>query len=250
MALSTTIIRASPTPPVEPFNNGNVLSSSKSPEPLCHSEVPCLNQKTSELGSRSQSESDFHKEKNGHPKGNRQSEPGPRLYTQGDSGYSSKLNIQQPPGTATEPVHQLLPHVLGSGSCFGVADDLKYGPVPSYSSQGALSNLPSHLTGHSLFSSQLAQQYLSSEGPLHAPSYQIGGPSGLYGVSAAMSAANPSMGHMHVPGSTSLQSGYLNSGQQHPPHYPVSKSYGQPSVGSWAARDMGDLRSELKCSCI
>ncbi|XP_067257342.1 centrosomal protein of 192 kDa isoform X1 [Chanodichthys erythropterus] len=245
MALSTTIIRASPTPPVEPFNNGNVLSSSKSPEPLCHSEVPCLNQKTSELGSRSQSESDFHKEKNVHPKGNRQSEPGLRLYTQGDSGYSSKLNIQQPPGTATEPAHQLLPHVLGSGSCFGVADDLKYGPVPSYSSQGALSNLPSHLTGHSLFSSQLAQQYLSSEGPLHAPSYQIGGPPGLYGVSAAMSAANPSMGHMHVPGSTSLQSGYLNSGQQHPPHYPVSKSYGQPSVGSWAARDMGDLRTQV-----
>lgn len=246
MALSTTIIRASPTPPLEPFDNGNVLSSSKSPEPLCHSEV----QKASEPGSRSQSESDLHKEKNGYPKGNSQSEPGPRLYTQGDSGYSSKLNIQHPPGTATEPAHQLLPRVMGSGSCFGVVDDLTYGPVPSYSSQGALSNLPSHITGRSLFSSQLVQQYLSSEVPLHAPPYQIAGPSGLYGVSAAMPTANPSMGHMQVPGSTSLQSGYLNSGQQHPPHYPVSKTYGQQSVGSWAARDLADLRSEWKCSCI
>ncbi|XP_056098756.1 centrosomal protein of 192 kDa [Rhinichthys klamathensis goyatoka] len=245
IALSTTIIRASPTPPVEPFDNGNVLSSLKSPEPVCHTEIPGLNQKTSELGSRSQSKCDFHKEENGYANGNRQSEPGPRLYTQGDSGYSSKINIQHPPGTATEPAHQLLPHVLGSGSCFGIADDLTYGPVPSYSSQGLLPNLSSLLTGRSLFSSQLAQQYLSSEGPLHAPPYQIGGPSGLYGVSATMPPANPSMGHMHVPGSTSLQSGYLNTGQQHPSHYPVSKTYGQPSVGSWAARDLADLRTQV-----
>ncbi|XP_077063730.1 centrosomal protein of 192 kDa [Siphateles boraxobius] len=234
IALSTTIIRASPTPPVEPFDNGNVLSSLRSPEPFCHSEIPGLNQKTSELGSRSQSESDLHKEKNGCANGNRQSEPGPRLYTQGDSGYSSKINIQLPPGTATEPAHQLLPH----------ADDLTYGPVPSYSSQGPLPNLSSLLTGRSLFSSQLAQQYLSSEGPLHAPPYQIGGPSGLYGVSTAVP-ANPSMGHMHVPGSTSLQSGYLNTGQQHPSHYPGSKNYGQLSVGSWAARDLADLRTQV-----
>lgn len=231
---------------MEPFDNGNVLSSLKSPEPLCHSEIPGLNQKTSELGSRSQSENDFHKEENGYANGNRQSEPGLRLYTQGDSGYSSKINIQHPPGTSTEPTHQLLPHVLGSGPCFGVADDLTYGPVPSYSSQGPLPNLSSLLTGRSLFSSQLAQQYLSSEGPLHAPPYQVGGPSGLYGVSAA----NPSMGRMHVPGSTSLQSGYLNTGQQHPPHYPVSKTYGQSNVGSWAAQDLADLRSECNCSCI
>uniref|UniRef100_A0A9J8D3K7 Centrosomal protein 192 n=1 Tax=Cyprinus carpio carpio TaxID=630221 RepID=A0A9J8D3K7_CYPCA len=240
MALSTTIIRASPTPPVEPFDNGNVLSSSKSPEPLCHSEIPGLNKKTSELGSGSQS--DFHKDyRNRYSKGHHQSEPGPRLYPQGDSGYSSKLNIQHSSGTATEQAHQVLPHVLGSGSSFGAADDLTYGPVPSYTSQGALPNLPNHLTGRSLFSSQLAQQYLSSEGPLHAPPYQIGGPSGLYGVSAA----NPSMGHMHVPGHTSLQSGYLNSGQQHPPQYPVSKTYGQPSVRSWGVRDLADLRTPV-----
>ncbi|XP_016300149.1 centrosomal protein of 192 kDa isoform X2 [Sinocyclocheilus anshuiensis] len=237
MALSTTIIRASPTPSVEPFDNGNVLSSSKSPEPLCHSEIPGLNKKTSELGSGSQS--DFHKDYgNRYSKVNHQSEPGLRLYPQGDSGYSSKLNMQHSSGTATEQAHQVLPHVLGSGSSFGTADDLTYGPVPSYTSQGALPNLPNHLTGRSLFSSQLAKQYLSLEGPLHAPPYQIGGPSGLY-------AANPSMGHMLVPGHTSLQSGYLNSGQQHPPQYPVSKTYGQPSVGSWAARDLADLRTQV-----
>ncbi|XP_043116240.1 centrosomal protein of 192 kDa isoform X2 [Puntigrus tetrazona] len=236
MALSTTIIRASPTPPVEPFDNGNILSSSKSPEPLCHSEIPGLNKKTFDMGPRSQS--DFHKDHgNEYPKGNHQSDPGPRLYPQADSGYSSKLNIQHSSGTATEQTHQVLPHVLGSGSCFGAADDLTYGSVPSYTSQGALTNIPNLLTGRSLFSSQLAQQYLSSDGPLHAPSYQVGGPSGLYG---AVPAANPSMGHMHVPGHTSLQSGYLNSGQQHPPQYTVSKSYGQPNVGSWA-----DLRTQV-----
>ncbi len=242
MALSTTIIRASPTPPVEPFDNGNVLSSSKTPDPLCHSEILGLNKKTSELGSRSQS--DLRKDYgNEYSKGNRQSEPGPRLYTQGDSGYSSKLNIQHPSGTATEQANQALHHFLGSGSCFGAADGFTYGSIPSYTSQGALKNLPNLLTGHSLFSSQLAQQYLSSEGPLHAPRYQIGG---LYGVSAAVPAANPSMEHMHVPGHASLQSGYMNSGQQHPPQYPVSKTYGQPSVGSWTARDLADLRSKWK----
>uniref|UniRef100_A0A8C1PIS9 Centrosomal protein 192 n=1 Tax=Cyprinus carpio TaxID=7962 RepID=A0A8C1PIS9_CYPCA len=244
MALSTTIIRASPTPPVEPFDNVNVLSSSKSPEPLYHSEIPGLNKKTSELGSHSQS--DFRKDyENEYSKSNRQSEPGPRLYTQADSGYSSKLNIQHPSGTASEQAHQVLHHVLGSGSCFGAADDLTHGSVPSYTSQGAMTNLPNHLTGRCCFSSQLAQQYLSSEGPLHAPPYQIGGPSGLYGVSASVPAGNPSMGHMHVPGHTSLQSGYLNSGQQHPPQYPVSKTCGQPSVGSWAARDLADLRIQV-----
>ncbi|XP_052474858.1 centrosomal protein of 192 kDa isoform X3 [Carassius gibelio] len=240
MALSTTIIRASPTPPVEPFDNGNVLSSLKSPEPLCHSEIPGLNKKTSEPGSGSQS--DLHKDyRNIYSKGNHQSEPGPRLYPQGDSGYSSKLNIQHSSGTAREQAHQVLPNVLGSGSNFGAADDLTYGAVPSYTSQGALPNLHNHLTGHSLFSSQLAQQYLSSEGPLHTHPYQIGGPSGLYGVSAA----NPSMGHMHAPGHTGLQSGYLNSGQQHPPQYPVSKTYGQPRVRSWGVQDLADLRIQV-----
>ncbi|XP_059423364.1 centrosomal protein of 192 kDa isoform X2 [Carassius carassius] len=244
MALSTTIIRASPTPPVEPFDNVNVPSSSKSPEPLCHSGIPGLIQKTSELGSRSQS--DFRKDyENEYSKGNHQSEPAPRLYAQADSGYSSKLNIQHPSGTASEQARQALPHVLGSGSCFGAADDMTHGSVPGYTSQGALTNLPNLLTGRCLFSSQLAQQYLSSEGPLHAPPYQIGGPSGIYGVSAAVPAGNPSMGHMHVPGHTSLQSGYLNSGQQHPPQYPVSKTYGQPSVGSWAGRDLADLRIQV-----
>ncbi|XP_052003508.1 centrosomal protein of 192 kDa-like isoform X2 [Xyrauchen texanus] len=246
MALSTTIVRASPTPPVEPFDNENVLGSLKSPEPLCHAQVPGLTQKTSEMGSHSQSDSDFQKDyKIEYGKGNCQSEPGPRLYTERDSGFSSKLNIQHPPGTATE---QLLPNVLGSGSRFGIADDLTYGSVPSYSSLGAMPNhpttVPTLLTGCSLFSTQLAQQYLGSEGPLHAPAYQIRGPSGLYGVSAAVSGANPSMGHMHVPRPANLQYGYLNTGS-HPPQFPVSKNYGQPSVGSWAAQDLADLRTQV-----
>ncbi|XP_056618795.1 centrosomal protein of 192 kDa isoform X1 [Triplophysa dalaica] len=247
MALSTTIIRASPTPPVEPFENGKILSSSKSPEPLSHAEIPGLTQKTSDL--RSHSDGDFHKDcGNGYGRGNLHSEPGRRLHTQGDSGYSSKLNIQHPPGTSAE-THQLLPHVLGSGSRFGIADDLTYGAGTNYSTQGALTNHPSGvpnlLTGHSLFAPQLAQQYLSSEGSLHTPSYQLGGPSGFYGVSATMPGGNKMPGgHMHVHGSLNLQSGYLNTGQ-HPPQYQVGKAYGQPSVGSWAAQDFADLRTQV-----
>ncbi|XP_051577285.1 centrosomal protein of 192 kDa-like isoform X2 [Myxocyprinus asiaticus] len=242
LALSTTIIRASPTPPVEPFDNENILGSSKSPGPLCHTQMPGLTQKTSELGLSSQSDNNFHKDyRNKYGEDNRQSEPGPRLYIQGDAGFSGKLNIQHPPGTSTE---QLLPQVLGSGSRFGVADELTYGSVPKYSSQGALPNLPTAvptlLTGCSLFSTQLAQQYMSSEGSLHAPAYQIGGPSGLYGLSAAVPGANPSMGHMHVPGPTSLQSGYLSTDSHPPP-----KNYGQPSFGSWAAQDLADLRTQV-----
>lgn len=246
MALSTTIIRASPTPPVEPFENGKILSSSKSPEPLSHNEIPGLTQKTSDL--RSHSDGDFHKDcGNGYGKGNLHSEPGRRLHTQGDSGYSSKLNIQHPPGTSAE-THQLLPHVLGSGSRYGIADDLTYGAGTNYSTQGALTNHPSGvpnlLTGRSLFAPQLAQQYLSSEGSLHTPSYQLGGPSGFYGVSATMPGGNTMPGgHMHVHCPSNLQSGYLNTGQ-HPPQYQVGKAYGQPSVGSWAAQDFSDLRSE------
>ncbi|XP_073728008.1 centrosomal protein of 192 kDa isoform X2 [Misgurnus anguillicaudatus] len=243
MALSTTIIRASPTPPVEPFENGNALSFPKSPEPLSHAEIPGLTQKTSELGSRN--DSDFNKGYgNGYAKDNRHSEPGQRLYPQGESGYLSNLNIQHPPGTSVE---QRLPHVLGSGSHFGIPDDLTYGAPRSYSSQGALpSTVPNFLTGHSLFGSQQTPQYLSSEGPLHTPAYQLGGPSGLYGVSAGMPGANPPMGHMHVPGASSLQSAYMNAGQQHhPPQYPVGKAYGQHSVGSWAARDLADLRTQV-----
>lgn len=238
MALSTTIIRASPTPPVEPFENGNILSSSKSPEP--NTEFPGLTQKTSDLSSRS--DGDFHKDYgNGYGQGTRHSEPGPRLY--GDSGYSSKLNIQHPPSTSAD-THQLLPRVFGSGSRYGIADDLTYGTGTNYSSQGALANLPSGvpnlLTGRCLFGPQLAQQYLSSEGSLHTPAYQLGGPSGLYGVSATISGGNPPMAHMHVSGPSSLQSGYLTAGQ-HPSQYQVGNTYGQPSVGSWAARDLADL---------
>ncbi|XP_057196525.1 centrosomal protein of 192 kDa isoform X2 [Triplophysa rosa] len=247
MALSTTIIRASPTPPVEPFENGNILSSSESLEPLCHAEIPSLTQKTSDLSSRS--DGDFHKDYgNGYGKGNWPSEPGRRLHTQGDSGYSSKLKIQHPPGTSAE-THQLLPHVLGSGSRYGIADDLTYGAGTNYSIQGALANLPSGvpnlLTGRSLFAPQLAQQYLSSEGSLHTPAYQLGGPSGLYGVSATMPGGIPPVGHMHVLGPSNLQSGYLNAGQHPPPQYQVGKAYGQPSIGSWAARDFADLRTQV-----
>ncbi|XP_009290389.2 centrosomal protein of 192 kDa isoform X3 [Danio rerio] len=234
MSLSTTIIRASPTPPMEPFSNDIVLRSMKSAEPLCHSEVAGLNVKTPMLDVRSESELDGNAYNN-----NRQSEPGSNIYAQGDSGYSSKLTNQHLPGAAIEQMHQALPQILGCGSCLSKSDDLTHGSVPGYNSQRVLTNFPNFLTEHSLFSSHLAKRYLSAEGPLHAPSCQIAGPSGLYRVSA--SGSNTSMVHMP----SSLQSGYLSNIQQCPAQYVISKNYTHPNAESWTTGDLADIRTQV-----
>ncbi|XP_056332070.1 centrosomal protein of 192 kDa [Danio aesculapii] len=236
MSLSTTIISASPTPPMEPFNNDIVLRSMKSAEPLCHSEVAGLNLKTPLLDVRSKSESELNENAYND---NRQSEPGSNMYAQGDSGYSSKLNNQHLPGTAIEQTHQALPQILGCGSCFSKSDELTHGSVQGYNSQCVLTNLPNFLTEHSLFSSHLAKRYLSAEGPLHVPSCQIAGPSGLYRVSA--SGSKTSMVHMP----TSLQSGYMSNIQQCPAQYVISKNYTQPNAESWTTGDLADLRTQV-----
>lgn len=264
MSLSTTIIRASPTPPLEPVDankpihqtyNGDLSSQSS-----CHAETPGLNQQTSEHGSRIQNACNISKVYR-HECGpvNRQSESQPNLYTQVDSGYSSKLNINSQPGGPAEQNTNQVPHIPGAGSDaflgsqYGPpptsykSEPLRYGLVPNYNSQGALSDLtcgvPALLTGRPLFSTQIPQQYLSAEGSLQASSYHIGPLAGPYGVPAVMTGANPQIAHSHVPGSTGLSSVYMTAGQ-HPHQYPLSKAYGQPSMGAWSTRDLADLRSK------
>ncbi|XP_072535710.1 centrosomal protein of 192 kDa isoform X2 [Salminus brasiliensis] len=249
MSLSTTIIRASPTPPMEPFDvndsvqanySGDMVGFSKSPQLPHHAGAPDFTEKTSD---------------------HVQSECEPKLYTHGDSGYSSHVNIQHQPGVGMEQNTQQVPNLSGTGSeaflgsRYGIpssshykSEDLRYGLGPGYNSQGTLPDIttgvPTLLTGRSLFSTQMAQQYLNSEGSLQASSYHLGTLAGPYSVPALMAGANPQIGPAYVPGQTSMSSGYMKAGQ-HPHQYPLGKPYGQPSLGTWAARDLNDLRTQV-----
>uniref|UniRef100_UPI001EAEBD00 centrosomal protein of 192 kDa-like n=1 Tax=Oncorhynchus gorbuscha TaxID=8017 RepID=UPI001EAEBD00 len=245
MSLSTTIIRASPTPLVEgadtqsptgqelpPHRSTDVLCpprQSKSPESPHHSNGPRSGSVDLRSGSglgvtRSQSECNYHC--GNHRDFNQQkrhSEPNSHLLNKLDSGYSSNLNIQQPSGMGGQG-NQQWSGVSAQGSevypgartGFGLSssEDLCYMPISSFKPQGSMVDLPpgvpSLLTGRSLFSSQLAQQNLGSDGALHsglplpAPYHHmaiVG--NGLYGH--AMSSrlgpnVDPSVRHLHSSG--------------------------------------------------
>ncbi|KAI5618124.1 centrosomal protein of 192 kDa isoform X2, partial [Silurus asotus] len=258
MSLSTTIIRASPTPPVDPFDATNTIhhNGDLSSKLSCPAEAPRSNQHTVEHGSHVQNERIIHNDyKRQCGPVNQQSEPHPSLYAPVDSGYSSNLNINNQPGGLMEQSTKQVSNIPGAGS--GAFLDSNYGhPTSSYKSeplryglapntQGALSDLTggvsAHLTGQSLFSTQLPQHYLNTDGSLQAPSYHIGPLAGPYGMPAAMTGADPQAAQTHVPGTTGLSSVYMTAGQHHH-HYPLSKAYGQPSMGTWCVRDVADFR--------
>nr|XP_046189178.1 LOW QUALITY PROTEIN: centrosomal protein of 192 kDa-like [Oncorhynchus gorbuscha] len=245
MSLSTTIIRASPTPLVEgadtqsptgqelpPHRSTDVLCpprQSKSPESPHHSNGPRSGSVDLRSGSglgftRSQSECNYHCGNNrDFNQQKRHSEPNSHLLNKLDSGYSSNLNIQQPSGMGGQG-NQQWSGVSAQGSevypgartGFGLpsSEDLCYMPISSFKPQGSMVDLPpgvpSLLTGRSLFSSQLAQQNLGSDGALH-PGLPLPAPyhhmaivgNGLYGH--AMSSRlgpniDPSVRHLHSSG--------------------------------------------------
>lgn len=225
MALSTTIIRFSPTPPVEPDAQSNLdilgppksldqvqpqhsksldplpAQQCKSPEPSCSSSaLSCT---------RSQSECNYH------CPGDRTSdlsagcrnhkylsESNVRQLTKVDSGYCSNLNIQQTNSTAAPQSSQhwgAASSVSSSTYAGGLgmppsysAEGLHYVPIPSFKPQCAgLIDLPHQgdmqalLAGRPLFNSQLAQQYLGPEAPLHPGAYHGGATgNGLFSVSS------------------------------------------------------------------
>nr|XP_046255451.1 centrosomal protein of 192 kDa [Scatophagus argus]XP_046255452.1 centrosomal protein of 192 kDa [Scatophagus argus] len=213
MALSTTIIRFSPTPPVEPDTQSNldILGLSKSldqvqpqhsksldPLPAQHCKSPEPSCSGSALScTRSQSECNFHfpGDRTGDPSaGCRKhlSESNVRQLIKVDSGYCSNLNIQQ---ASTNVAPQSSQHwraassVSSSGYAGGLgvpesysSEGLHYVPIPSFKPQCAgLIDLPPHqgdmqsvVVGHSLFNSHLAQQYLRPEAPLHPGAYHVG----------------------------------------------------------------------------
>ncbi|XP_027005077.2 centrosomal protein of 192 kDa isoform X2 [Tachysurus fulvidraco] len=262
MSLSTTIVRASPTPPVEPVDaNKHILQAHNgglSSQTTSHAETPGSNQQMSEHGSRIQNECSTHNDYR-HVYGpvNHQSMSHPSLYAQADSGYSSNLNINNQPGGPMDPNTKQITNIPGAGSeafhgsQYGLpptnykSEPLRYGLAPDY--QGALTDLNCgvpNLTARSLFSTQVPQQYMSTEGSLQTSSYHIGPIAGSYGVPAVIAGANPQIAHAHVPGSKGLPSVYMTAGQ-HLHQYPLSKPYGQPIVGAWSARDLADLRTQV-----
>ncbi|XP_035528184.1 centrosomal protein of 192 kDa [Morone saxatilis] len=214
MALSTTIIRFSPTPPVEPDNQSNLdilgrpksldqvqPQHSKSLDPLPAQQ--CKNLEPSCSGSalsctRSQSECNYHCPRDrtadlsaGCRNHKHLSESNVRQLTKVDSGYCSNLNIQQATGAAAPQSSQQWGAASSASSSMYAgglgmppsysSEGLHYVPIPSFKPQCAgLIDLPrqgemqSLLAGRSLFNPQLAQQYLGPEAPLHRSAYHVG----------------------------------------------------------------------------
>ncbi|XP_072572907.1 centrosomal protein of 192 kDa isoform X1 [Paramormyrops kingsleyae] len=238
LALSTTIVRASPTPPVEPDLTQNLYNHLKGPT---RNQDCCLREKSPDPGTRRQSECDFRGLVPDGGKHKRHSEPSQRKAAPGDSGYSSNINIQQP-GTSDQASQQW-PREMYPRAAFGT-DDLRYVPIAGFKPQGSLLDLPPAVpalhSGQPLFSPQLNQQYLGVELPVQA--YHMGGASGLYGPPSA----NPTMGH--IPGSiplsaSGLPGSYLHPGPIHQPPLVsgLGKPYGQhdlEALSMWAAEQV------------
>lgn len=223
MALSTTIIRFSPTPPVEPDAQSNLdilgqpksldqvpPQHSKSLDPLpaqtCKSPEP-LGGSSALSCTRSQSECNYHCPgdrtgdlSTGCRNHKHLSESSVRQLTKMDSGYCSNVNIQQTNSTAAPQSSQQW-GAAGSVSSYtgglGIppsytSEGLHYVPIPSFKPQcSGLIDLPhqgdmqSLLSGRSLFNSQLAQHYLGPEAQLHPGAYHVGATgNGLFSVSS------------------------------------------------------------------
>ncbi|XP_074538794.1 centrosomal protein of 192 kDa isoform X2 [Halichoeres trimaculatus] len=209
MALSTTIIRFSPTPPQEPETQVNLEvpdppasldqmqpQHSKSLDSLPRSLESCCGPALT--CTRSQSECKYHSpgEVPGDLlAGNRGQEPltesNLRQLTKVDSGYCSNLNIQQT-STAAAPQssQQRGASPSGSFSMYGgglgilpsySAEGLCYVPIPRSKPQCAglmdfpnTGDMQSLSTGHTLFNSQLAQQYSGAKALICPGVYNVG----------------------------------------------------------------------------
>lgn len=220
MALSTTIIRFSPTPPVEPEAQSNVdlpksldhvppqHSKSLDPLPAKHCKSPDPPRSGSALSCvRSQSECNFHRAQdrpNDASPGCRNlhhlSDSSGRQLIKVDSGYSSNLNIQHASSSAAPQNSQQWegpPSVSTSAYVGGLAmppsyaaEGLRYVPIPSVKAAG-LFDLPhqgdmqSLLATRSFYNPQLAQQYLLPDAPVHPGAYHAGTlGNGLFAVSS------------------------------------------------------------------
>lgn len=220
MALSTTIIRFSPTPPVEPDAQANLdlpksldqvppqHSKSLDPLPAHHRRIPEAARTGSALSCvRSQSECNFQRAEERHDDASpgcrnpqHLSDSSGRRLIKVDSGYSSNLNIQHASSSAAPQNSQQWegPSSVSSSAYVGglgipppfPAEGLHYVPVPSFKAAG-LFDLPHQgdmqtlLSTRSYFNSQLAQQYLPPDAPVHPGAYHTGTlGNGLFAVSS------------------------------------------------------------------
>lgn len=207
MALSTTIIRFSPTPPVDPDDQSN-LSAPPLPKSLEQAEpqhsksldtLPAQQRRSPEQSrtgsalscSRSQSECNYHCPGDrtsdlaaGYKTHKHFSESNVRQLTKVDSGYCSNLNIQQTRSMAVPDGSQqwgtvgsvsTSVYAGGLGVPPSFSEGFHYVPIPSFKTQcSALVDIPNAQlhNANPLYNSQLAQQYLgSSEAPLHPGTY-------------------------------------------------------------------------------
>lgn len=220
MALSTTIVRFSPTPPVEPEAQSNLdlpksleqvppqHSKSLDPLPAHHCKSPDPPRTGSALSCvRSQSECNYHRAQDrpddASPecrKPHHLSDSNGRQLLKADSGYSSNLNIQQASSSAAPQSSQQWegPSSVSTSAYVGglgippsySAEGLHYVPVPNFKAAGLFDlphqgDLQSLLATRSFFNSQLAQQYLAPDAPLHPAAYHAGTlGNGLFAVSS------------------------------------------------------------------
>eukprot|EP00063_Salmo_salar_P062551 XP_014037386.1 PREDICTED: centrosomal protein of 192 kDa-like isoform X1 [Salmo salar] len=302
MSLSTTIIRASPTPAVEgadtqnpsgqdlpPNRSTDVLCpprQSKSPESPRRSNGPRSGSVDLRSGSglgctRIQSECNYHCGNNrDYNQQKRHSEPNSHHLAKVDSGYSSNLNIQQPSGMGGQG-NQQWSGVSAQGSevypgartgfSLPSSEDLCYMPISSFKPQGSMVDLhpgvPSLLTGRSLFSSQLAQQNLGSDGALHpglslpAPYHHMAAAgNGLYGHALSSRLGpnvDPSVRHLHSsgglgvsgPGGPGGPGGLYHCSNPHlkplDPGLMEENPYSQRCVASWSNGSLPELAAQV-----
>ncbi|XP_038568179.1 LOW QUALITY PROTEIN: centrosomal protein of 192 kDa [Micropterus salmoides] len=288
MALSTTIIRFSPTPPVEPDAQSNIdipalpknldqvqpqHSKSLDPLPAQHCKSPEPSRSGSALScTRSQSECNYHCPGSrtsdlsaGCRNHNHFSESNVRQLTKVDSGYCSNLNIQQTTSTAAPQGSQqwgasssVSSSVYAGG--LGVppsysAEGLHYVPISSFKPQcTGLIDLPhqgdmqSLLNGRSLFNSQLAQQYLGSEAPLHPGAYHVGATgNGLFSIPNG----DLTVRHIHPTSAPLGISGAVGSLHLPRPHHRqqdtgmMGKPYSQYGAEPLGAGGLEELRGQV-----
>jgi len=267
IALSTTIVRSSPTPPLEPDSSRSdpdVHPQSKSSDPQLHSHQsrsldplplacprPCRSPERSGSAlscTRSHSECNFRGTdpgKNHHHllpagcglHGAHYSEPGGPPLTKVDSGYASNLNIQMP-----APSSQQWGPAVGPASAAATqggpppaysSEELRYAPLSGYKPPGTglVAGQPQHQ--HPGVQSLLL---LATGRPLFGPqlAQQYLGPEGPPHPGAYHLGANGLYGDpaaRHLQGLSSGPAGY-HQHQHHQQHHPLHRAqHGQAELG-------------------
>ncbi|XP_015804836.1 centrosomal protein of 192 kDa isoform X2 [Nothobranchius furzeri] len=265
--LSTTIVRFSPTPPVEADGPSNLdvvgapRSLSNAQPEHCKSldPLPARRCKSPELP-RSGSALSCTCSQSGGSAGSRSHRPlsdsNVRKLSKMDSGYSSNLNIQQPSSSAAPP-----------GSQWGLrmpppysAEGLHYVPVPSFKPPcSGVIDLPhkediqSLLSRRSLVNAQIPLQYLGPDVPLHPGAFHVGPTgNGVYGVSSTgISTSDLTLRHLRP---TSGPLGIPGAAGSHPlpiPHQSrhemgmMGKAYGHYGGEALVTGGLEDLRGQV-----